>query len=42
MLEKRCNGTGRGVVADLRAVKFDIILCFGIGVGHEERCTGVG
>ena len=42
MLEKRCNGTGRGVVANLRVVNFGLLFLLGKGAGHEERCIGVG
>ena len=42
MLGKRCNGTGSGVLADLRTV--DLGLLFGIDkdAGREQRCVGVG
>lgn len=37
-----CNGTGRGVVANLRVVNFSLPFLLGKGAGHEERCIGVG
>lgn len=42
MLDKRCNGTGRGVVANRELVDFGLRFLFGKGAGHGKECIGVG
>lgn len=40
-LHRRCDSTGKGVVANLRVGDF-VRFIFWIGGGHDKRCDGLG
>ena len=42
VLDRKCNGSGRGVVARRRVADSNFLFSLGKGAGHEERCIGVG
>ena len=42
VLDRMCNGTGKGVVANPRVVDFDILSLVIKGTGRGWKCIGIG